>query len=89
MGLREDDPRLQPTMQKIKQYESNMKDECLDVKRYRLPREEFRDCIHQSISLISQALRNELVVPSWREFTTKIEQLFEECRDIKDGNLAT
>jgi hypothetical protein len=46
-----------------------MKDDCLDVKRYRLPREEFKDCVHQSISVISQALRNELVVPSWKEFT--------------------
>lgn len=48
-----------------------MKDDCLDVKSYRLPREQFKDCVHQSISVISQALRNELVVPSWREFTGK------------------
>jgi glutaminase len=46
-------------------------------------------CIKPSISLISQALRNELVIPAWREFTSKIEELFEECRCVNSGELAS
>jgi glutaminase len=91
MGLNESDPRLIPTIQKIREHDNTTKDddEWMDVKRYRLPREEFKDCVHPSISLISQALRNELVVPSWKEFITKIEEIFNECKCICDGNLAT
>ncbi|CAD5218157.1 unnamed protein product [Bursaphelenchus okinawaensis] len=88
LGLREDDPRLIPTMEKIKEYDHNMNDD-FDVKRYRLPRDQFKDCIHPSISLISQALRNELIVPSWKEFTDKITEIFEDCRTCVEGNVAT
>ncbi|KAI6181246.1 Inosine-5'-monophosphate dehydrogenase [Aphelenchoides besseyi] len=89
LGLRDNDPRLQPMMEKICEYETRMQDESVDVKRYRLPREQFKDCIHPSISLISQALRNELIVPSWKEFTDKVTEIFNECRCINDGELAS
>ncbi|KAI6234670.1 Glutaminase [Aphelenchoides fujianensis] len=88
LGLREQDPRLAPMMAKISEFEAKMSDET-DIRRYRLPKEQFKDCIHPSISLISQALRNELIIPSWKEFTEKIAELFNECRSIDDGELAT
>lgn len=33
-------------------------------------------CVHPCISLISQALQNQLIIPNWGEFTIKICELF-------------
>ncbi|KAI6193256.1 Glutaminase [Aphelenchoides besseyi] len=88
VGLRENDLRLKPMMRKIREYEHKMH-ECVDVKRYRLPRAQFKDCIRPSISLINKVLANDLVVPNWREFTEKISEIFEQCRDINMGEVAT
>ncbi|KAI6195891.1 Ankyrin and Glutaminase domain containing protein [Aphelenchoides besseyi] len=87
-GLRENDLRLKPMMRKIREYEHKMH-ECVDVKRYRLPRAQFKDCIRPSISLINKVLANDLVVPNWREFTEKISDIFEQCQDINLGEVAT
>ncbi|KAE9553881.1 hypothetical protein FO519_002922 [Halicephalobus sp. NKZ332] len=87
-GLRDDDPRLRQTMDKIREYDQ-MNEEDNDVRHYRLNRAQFRDCVHPCISLISQALRNQLTVPYWPEFTSNIKEIFESCRSEKSGSVAT
>uniref|UniRef100_A0A915EJC2 glutaminase n=1 Tax=Ditylenchus dipsaci TaxID=166011 RepID=A0A915EJC2_9BILA len=74
-GLKEDDPRLRQTMEKIREltYRTRMT----------------MTCVHPCISLISQALRNQLIVPNWCEFTTNIKEIFEECRLERNGCVAT
>ncbi len=59
-----------------------------DVRHYHLKRPQFRDCIHPCIVLISQALRNQLIIPNWVEFTAQIREIFDECRDEKGGKVA-
>uniref|UniRef100_A0A7E4VR31 glutaminase n=1 Tax=Panagrellus redivivus TaxID=6233 RepID=A0A7E4VR31_PANRE len=87
-GLRDDDPRLRQTMDRIREYDQ-MNEEDNDVRHYRLNRAQFKDCVHPCIALISQALRNQLVVPNWPEFTSNIREIFEACREEKGGNVAT
>uniref|UniRef100_A0AC34FBB4 Glutaminase n=1 Tax=Panagrolaimus sp. ES5 TaxID=591445 RepID=A0AC34FBB4_9BILA len=87
-GLKEDDPRLKNTMDKIRDYDL-MNEEDNDVRHYRLNRNQFKECVHPCIGLISQALRNQLIVPNWAEFTTQIKELFESCRSETSGNVAT
>ncbi|KAK6048575.1 hypothetical protein COOONC_13920, partial [Cooperia oncophora] len=41
------------------------------------------------MQLISQALRNHLIIPSWGEFCAQVKAIFEECKHVKDGNVAT
>jgi len=87
-GLRDDDPRLRQTMDKIREYDQ-MNEEDNDVRHYRLNRAQFKDCVHPCIGLISQALRNQLIVPYWTEFISKIKEIFESCRSEKSGSVAT
>ncbi|KAI1726768.1 glutaminase domain-containing protein [Ditylenchus destructor] len=86
-GLREDDPRLRQMMEKIREFDA-MNDDDNDVRHFRLNRTPFKECVHPCISLISQALRNQLIVPNWCEFTSKIRDIFEECRAEKSGVIA-
>ncbi|VDL85877.1 unnamed protein product [Nippostrongylus brasiliensis] len=72
-------------MEKIKSYE----DDDDDARNFLLCREKFKECIHPSMHLISHALRNHLIIPSWGEFCGQIKAIFEECSQIKDGNVAT
>uniref|UniRef100_A0A1I7WV47 glutaminase n=1 Tax=Heterorhabditis bacteriophora TaxID=37862 RepID=A0A1I7WV47_HETBA len=56
----------------------------LDMKR-----QMFKDCIQPSVQLISQALRNQMIIPSWGEFCSRIKEIFDECRDVTGGEVAT
>ena len=41
------------------------------------------------LSLIVKALQHELVIPEWKKFCKEIEKLYEECKKVTDGNVAT
>ncbi|GMR34300.1 hypothetical protein PMAYCL1PPCAC_04495 [Pristionchus mayeri] len=85
-GLRETDPRFATMLEKMKEFE----DEDDDARNLVLTKQQFMECIHPSVQLISQALRNHLIIPSWGEFTTKIRNIFEEIRtNVDPGNVAT
>ncbi|GMS82225.1 hypothetical protein PENTCL1PPCAC_4400 [Pristionchus entomophagus] len=85
-GLRETDPRFATMLEKMKEFE----DEDDDARNLVLTKRQFMECIHPSVSLISQALRNHLIIPSWGEFTTKIKNIFEEIRsEVTLGQVAT
>uniref|UniRef100_A0A914X683 glutaminase n=1 Tax=Plectus sambesii TaxID=2011161 RepID=A0A914X683_9BILA len=91
-GLREDDPRLKPMMEKVRLIESETEErehETHDPKHWKLTREQFRECVSESLLLISQTLRNNLVVPSWHEFCQRIKTIFEKCKTVSTGKVAT
>uniref|UniRef100_A0A915BDL2 glutaminase n=1 Tax=Parascaris univalens TaxID=6257 RepID=A0A915BDL2_PARUN len=87
-GIREDDPRLKQTIEKMREFESQIEDDC-DTRHCLLTKDQFKDCIRPSINLISQVLRNDLIIPSWGEFTAKVKQIFEECRNVREGTVAS
>lgn len=78
-GLEETDPRLRPMMEKIRQIEQQKEDSCgeaKDPRHWKLRRDDFKLCISESLSLISQTLQNDLIVPSWCEFTRIIKEIY-------------
>ncbi|CAJ0959744.1 unnamed protein product, partial [Mesorhabditis belari] len=87
-GLRETDPRLRTMMERIRHYEEEEDDEH-DTRSHLYTRQKFKECIHPSVQLISQALRNHLIIPSWGEFCSKIKEVFEECKGITTGEVAS
>ncbi|VDM67346.1 unnamed protein product, partial [Strongylus vulgaris] len=91
-GLRVDDPRLRPMMRRLKQIEkqeeAKMK-EATEPKHWKLGRDQFKECIAYSVDLIAQALRNNLVIPSWHTFIDQIRVIYQECGEISDGSVAT
>uniref|UniRef100_A0A914W3A5 glutaminase n=1 Tax=Plectus sambesii TaxID=2011161 RepID=A0A914W3A5_9BILA len=91
-GLREDDPRLKSMMDKIKELEEvreEFSNEAKNPLHGILNRAQFKSCISDSLPIIIRVLRNNLTVPSWLEFVEKMQQIYDECHLIKDGETAT
>lgn len=90
-GLREDDPRLCPMMENIIKIEVEKEEKCMemkDPKTWRMSEADFRLCIRPCIDIISQTLQNNLIIPSWNTFVGKIREIYELCKEIKDGKIA-
>ncbi|KAH7725993.1 glutaminase liver isoform [Aphelenchoides avenae] len=90
-GLQETDPRLTPMMRRIKEIERAKEEqvnEAKDPKHWKLGKEDFKKCISESLALISQTLQNDLIVPSWGQFTSRIREIYEQCKHVKDGKVA-
>ncbi|PAV80317.1 hypothetical protein WR25_21636 [Diploscapter pachys] len=87
-GLREKDPRLRAMMAKIKFFEES--DDEQSSNSNELSRHQFKECINPAVTLISQALRNQLIIPCWHDFCAVIKTIFEEVRDtVNAGDVAT
>ena len=52
-------------------------------------RAEFKSLILDNIVLISRALRHQLIIPDFRGFTNIVELLYEESKNVNDGNVAS
>ncbi|CAD5225676.1 unnamed protein product [Bursaphelenchus xylophilus] len=87
-GIRADDPRITTSKKLLRKFVKKRNLDS-DVRHYRLPKTEFLECVRPCLSLISQAVRNELIIPSWTPFTQKMTMMFEECRSNNDGSVAT
>uniref|UniRef100_A0A0K0E4B9 glutaminase n=1 Tax=Strongyloides stercoralis TaxID=6248 RepID=A0A0K0E4B9_STRER len=87
-GIRDDDPRMKQTIEKMVMYEQESSDDC-DSRHNRLNREQFKMCIQPSIALISQALRNQLIIPNWSEFTKRIKDIFDSLKGENSGEVAS
>ncbi|CAB3405636.1 unnamed protein product [Caenorhabditis bovis] len=91
-GLRDDDPRLLPMMKKIDYYFKNEEEksaEGSDHKHYILEKKRFLECVRLSMDVVGQVIANDLVIPNWSLFVSKIGQIYEECKEITDGKVAT
>ncbi|PAV56863.1 hypothetical protein WR25_20668 [Diploscapter pachys] len=87
-GLREKDPRFRAMMTKIKFFEES--DDEQSSNSNELSRHQFKECINPAVTLISQALRNQLIIPCWHDFCAVIKTIFEEVRDtVNAGDVAT
>ncbi|CEF59993.1 No extended memory [Strongyloides ratti] len=87
-GIRDDDPRMKQTIEKMMMFEHESSDDC-DSRHNRLNRQQFKICIQPSIALVSQALRNQLVIPNWSEFIKRIKDIFDSLKNENSGKVAT
>ncbi|KAK0394676.1 hypothetical protein QR680_000868 [Steinernema hermaphroditum] len=88
-GLRDDDPRLRGMREKMMEFETvGDYDEC-ESRHFRLSKAQFTECIRPSITLISDALRNQLIIPNFGEFKEKITEIFNECMNERTGTVAS
>uniref|UniRef100_A0A914W569 glutaminase n=1 Tax=Plectus sambesii TaxID=2011161 RepID=A0A914W569_9BILA len=91
-GLREDDPRLQPMMEKVRGIELEEEEadnEARDPNHWQLNKEQFKRCISLSVHIIVKALRNKLIVPSWNAFCQRISTIYSKCASATAGEVAT
>ncbi|CAI5442421.1 unnamed protein product [Caenorhabditis angaria] len=91
-GFRDDDPRLVPMMEKVREFEQIAEEKCSeasDQKHWKLSKELFKQCISPSIDIVCRALQNDFVIPAWSLFVTNIRQIFNDCKAIRDGQVAS
>uniref|UniRef100_A0A914XA53 glutaminase n=1 Tax=Plectus sambesii TaxID=2011161 RepID=A0A914XA53_9BILA len=91
-GLRDDDPRLRPMMDKLReiaQEREALSNETRDLAHWNLDRAQFKSCVNGSLVIITQALRNNLIVPSWSTFVDHMKEIFNKCKTVDEGHVAT
>ncbi|CAL2030908.1 unnamed protein product [Caenorhabditis brenneri] len=84
-GIWENDPRLKQMFDRMKKHD----EENEDSRQWAMSQEKFKEIIFPCTILISRTLRNQLIIPSWLEFTQMIETIFDSCRDSKEGEVAS
>ncbi|PIC44833.1 hypothetical protein B9Z55_005064 [Caenorhabditis nigoni] len=84
-GIWENDPRLKQMFDRMKKHD----EENEDSRQWAMSQEKFKEIIFPCTILISRTLRNQLIIPSWLEFTQMIDTIFESCRESKEGEVAS
>ena len=77
-GILMSDPRISETFEKLKRFKDT---EGINPKQ-------FHDTIVSNITLIEKALKGYLVIPDFRSFSKKVENVFESIRSNKNGKVA-
>jgi len=90
-GLQDSDPRLKPMMMKIQQIEEEHERKGQDVrdpKKWKLNKDDFMNCVSLSLGPVTRALQNDLIVPSWLEFCSRIKEIFLQVKNVTGGKVA-
>ena len=77
-GILADDPRIQETIQKLKELKDN------DPINSAL----FHDIIYRNITLIERALKGDLIIPDFRSFSNVVTDIFESSKGNMGGHVA-
>ena len=77
-GILMSDPRITETFEKLKKFKDTEK----------INPKQFHDTIVSNITLIEKALKGDLIIPDFRSFSKKIQNIFDSVKSIKGGNVA-
>ncbi|XP_071551699.1 glutaminase liver isoform, mitochondrial-like isoform X2 [Panulirus ornatus] len=89
-GLRKSDPRLSELRSNLMEVHTaleNSKD--MSISSLKLDKNTYKSVIQDNIVLISRALRHQLVVPEWHDFTSYIEEFYWSCKSLTGGKVAS
>ncbi|XP_070831738.1 glutaminase kidney isoform, mitochondrial isoform X2 [Chaetodon trifascialis] len=81
-GLRSGDPRLKECMDTLKETLKNTADGVT------LDRHLFKKCVQSNIVLLTQAFRKKFVIPDFQSFTSHIDELYENAKNLSEGQVA-
>ncbi|XP_053482130.1 glutaminase kidney isoform, mitochondrial isoform X1 [Ictalurus furcatus] len=81
-GLRTGDPRLKECMEMLKVTLKSTSDGVM------LDRHLFKKCVQSNIVLLTQAFRKKFVIPDFKTFTSRIDELYETGRNLSGGQVA-
>lgn len=54
-----------------------------------MPANEFKIAMKPNVQIIHRALTDQLVIPDWQTFTSKLTEMFDKCKIIRDGTVAS
>ncbi|XP_043965440.1 glutaminase kidney isoform, mitochondrial isoform X2 [Gambusia affinis] len=80
-GLRTGDPRLKECMEMLKVTVKTTSDGALD-------RHLFKKCVQSNIVLLTQAFRKKFVIPDFQSFSTHINDIFDNGKNLSGGQVA-
>ena len=88
------DPRLKPLIAGLedefeKQHGSKIGSTKSYIKNMRLDRETFKRLISTCSPIVFQAFREDLSIPDFETFSEQLATIFEDCRKVKGGKVAT
>ncbi|XP_053184829.1 glutaminase kidney isoform, mitochondrial isoform X5 [Scomber japonicus] len=81
-GLRSGDPRLKECMETLKETLKNTTDGVT------LDRHLFKKCVQSNIVLLTQAFRKKFVIPDFQSFSSHIDELYENAKNLSGGQVA-
>ncbi|XP_072252607.1 glutaminase kidney isoform, mitochondrial-like isoform X2 [Leuresthes tenuis] len=81
-GLRTGDPRLKECMDTLKETLKKTSDGVT------LDRHLFKKCVQSNIVLLTQAFRKKFVIPDFQSFTSHIDELYENAKNLSGGQVA-
>uniref|UniRef100_A0A452E225 glutaminase n=1 Tax=Capra hircus TaxID=9925 RepID=A0A452E225_CAPHI len=81
-GLQTSDPRLRDCMSQMRRMVRESNSGGL------LDRDLFRKCVSSNIVLLTQAFRKKFVIPDFEEFTSHVDRIFEDAKELTGGKVA-
>ncbi|XP_012506336.1 PREDICTED: glutaminase liver isoform, mitochondrial isoform X3 [Propithecus coquereli] len=81
-GLQTTDPRLQDCMSQMHRMVQESSSGGL------LDRDLFQKCVSSNIVLLTQAFRKKFVIPDFEEFTSHVDRIFEDAKELTGGKVA-
>ncbi|XP_059792188.1 glutaminase liver isoform, mitochondrial isoform X3 [Balaenoptera ricei] len=81
-GLQTSDPRLRDCMSQMRHMVRETSSGGL------LDRDLFRKCVSRNIVLLTQAFRKKFVIPDFEEFTSHVDRIFEDAKELTGGKVA-
>ncbi|KAI3384040.1 hypothetical protein SNEBB_002436 [Seison nebaliae] len=86
-GLRTNDPRLKDIMEKISQLKKSISEMDAMAPIY-FNRHLFNEIVSSNFDLIKRAVQREFIIPHWRKFSSTIDQIYINCKENSEGNVA-
>ncbi|XP_060021828.1 glutaminase liver isoform, mitochondrial isoform X7 [Lagenorhynchus albirostris] len=80
-GLQTSDPRLRDCMSQMRRMVRETSSGGL------LDRDLFRKCVSRNIVLLTQAFRKKFVIPDFEEFTSHVDRIFEDAKELTGGKM--
>ena len=88
-GIRITDLRLSTFYAKLKDLIGQSEDWNTAVNRLHVNESTFNILVNDSLTLLNQIVRNDIIIPDWKCFTDKITKMFNRCQDNQGGEVAS
>jgi len=88
-GVRRTDARLKQMMDNLEEYRHEHGDKNTRVDSLNVPVDTFQSLAEPNIILVTQTMKNKMVIPEFPAFCQRIKDIFLRCEDNTDGKVAT
>lgn len=88
-GIRRTDKRLSSTMKNLRQFQEEDGSLGRALNCLKLNKEVFKRVIRPDFQLIAKAFKNQFIIPQFEDFCRVIRDIYEDCRGISEGKVAT